>query len=1392
MNPASVRRLALASSFLLSGFYSLAQAPNPNLPAAAKSANLSPAVQANYGHLPLSFEQNRGQTASEVQWLARGPASTLFLSGNDATIQLNHMEKVKRDGVEIPRVHSASLRMSLLNSDPAQSSVGEDLQPGKANYFTGADSSHWQKNVSLYGQVRLNAVYPGVDLLYHGEGGQLEYDFVVAPHADPARISLGFSGASPRIAANGDLLLPIPGESTVHFDKPVVYQVKDGVRNTIASSYLIAKDGHVSFQLGQYDHDRELVIDPKLVFLGTLGQGNYPYATNVSQITVDSTGAMYFIGTTNDPTYPVTSGSYQRICGPATGSNASSGGVYCGTYGATSAYISKISADGTTLVYSTYLSGGGGYEQGTSIAVDSAGVAYLLGATASTDFPITGDALQKLCQPISNPVLGPPIPAPISQCNNFGNGGGTEYTVNGPVFFYAKLSADGSSLIYSSFLGGSAAAYPVATALDAAGNWYVYGQTSVELARDIYTGANGTGGHVLFPGISGNAYLTYSSAIYNNQPTDPESIAVAAVLSKFSNDGKTLLYGTYFGDNVKGYNFNLTSMAVGANGVAFIGGNSLAKAIPTTPGVVKAACTAPQGNPYECNSTDGFVVAFDTVNAALLYSTRIGGSSPNGEGTGAAPGQQVMGLAADANNDVYVTGHTYDQTFPVPQNGYLSSCNTVNPNNIDNCDTAFALELNPTGTAILGGTFLAGPPAYNEASIGYKVKLDSNNKVYLYGTSLDPYNSFPLVTPVQAWQGANVLYIAALSSDLTKLLFSTRFGNPNLQGSNITAVNGLALDPNNNIYFAGSTFDQTFAATPGTYTTAVNSGTEAHTFFGKISPVVPPTATTLTIAPASANTGQNVTFTVNVAGTTQTTPVPTGVVTLTNNSTTPATVLGTINLDGTGSGSFSSTTLAGGSYSVTASYGGDMNYDISSSAAQTLTITGLPATTTTVSVSPSGALTYGQAVTLTATVTQTGGGSPTGTVTFTFGSMVLGTGTLNGSGVATLTTSVPAGMGTLGATYGGSSSSASSNGTGVSVSVAQAPLTVTAANVTRVIGAANPTLTGTVTGVVNNDVLTASYSTTATAASPAGTYPIIPAITGANISNYNVTLNNGTLTVTPGTATTTALTASASTVVVGASVTFTATVTGTSGTPAPTGTVTFKDGSTTLGTGTLNGSGVATFASTSLAVGQHSVTASYAGDTSNIPSVSSAVSVTVTAGPPDFSLTLAQTSGTVTNGTNEVVTVTVASVNGFSAATTLACSGLPTYSTCSFSPASVTPTGTAAATSTLTIATDVRAAAAALHIASQEHPPVMSSEPRIAIAGVVASLLLLPLAGWKNRKLRKLLVLIAVIVGSALTMAGITGCGGGSPKTPAGSYTVIVTGTSGTLTHTANYSITVQ
>jgi hypothetical protein len=254
--------------------------------------------------------------------------------------------------------------------------------------------------------------------------------------------------------------------------------------------------------------------------------------------------------------------------------------------------------------------------------------------------------------------------------------------------------------------------------------------------------------------------------------------------------------------------------------------------------------------------------------------------------------------------------------------------------------------------------------------------------------------------------------------------------------------------------------------------------------------------------------------------------------------------------------------------------------------------------------------------------------------------------------------------------------------------------------------------------------------------------------------------------------------------VTGTSIAMTATVTQVSGSVVPTGTATFKDGSTTLGTGTLT-AGNATFTTTTLAVGSHTITASYGGDTGNLASTSTSITVTITTPPAaDFTMSATPTSTTGTAGASQVSTIAVTPVNGFNSATSLTCSGLPSHSSCTFNPASVTPTGTTAATSTLTIATNVQTAAIAL--------PLFSGQRPIANAGILASLLLLPLARSKSRKVRKLLAVNIIVLIATLTAIGTTGCAVEKKITPSGTYAITVTGTSGSLTHNATFTVTIQ
>src|ERR1700733_3976316 len=258
----------LSAGLLLSTHVAFSQSPP-----AKNQTNPQPSVtrrhlDSQYGKLPLSFEPNRGQTDSQVQWVARGPQYALFLTGHDAVLEMNKVTPIDKNVPTLmPRVSSSAVRMPLLGTATTPASTGEQALSGTANYMTGKDSSKWQTNIPTYGKVRLAQVYPGVDLVYYGTQGRLEYDFVVAPNTDPntdpSAIRLSFDGAQPHLAAHGDLILPIDGTAEeVHFDKPVGYQTKDGVRQPVDGSYTIAENHQVSFHLGQYDRSRELVIDP--------------------------------------------------------------------------------------------------------------------------------------------------------------------------------------------------------------------------------------------------------------------------------------------------------------------------------------------------------------------------------------------------------------------------------------------------------------------------------------------------------------------------------------------------------------------------------------------------------------------------------------------------------------------------------------------------------------------------------------------------------------------------------------------------------------------------------------------------------------------------------------------------------------------------------------------------------------------------------------------------------------------------------------------------------------------------------------------------------------------------------------------------------------------------
>jgi hypothetical protein len=385
----------------------------------------------------------------------------------------------------MPDSAQAVVRMQLLGANPAPQVVGLEELPGRSNYFIGNDPKKWRTNVPTYARVKYANVYPGVDLVYYGNQGQLEYDFVVQPGADPSRIALDIepslvpapghpSWAPLRVAENGDLVVGTKGGEVV-FRKPIVYQPATDsgqwTRDLVEGKYVIRAGQQITFDIASYDKTRPLVIDPTLVYSTYLGGSQFDAGTG---IVVDAIGNAYVIGSAESADFPTTRGAFQPT-----------------KSGFRNAIISKLNAAGSALVYSTYLGGSSGAEGGRAIAVDTSGNAYVIGDTTSDDFPTTPGAFQ--------PTFG----------------GDTDA-------FVTKLNATGSGLVYSTFLGGSSLdGVPDGGGIvvDAMGNAYVTGLTS---SAD-------------FPTTPGAFQTTGAFEV--------------AFVTKLNPTGSALVYSTYLGVN---------------------------------------------------------------------------------------------------------------------------------------------------------------------------------------------------------------------------------------------------------------------------------------------------------------------------------------------------------------------------------------------------------------------------------------------------------------------------------------------------------------------------------------------------------------------------------------------------------------------------------------------------------------------------------------------------------------------------------------------------------------------------------------------------------------------------------------------------------------------------
>ena len=506
-----------------------------------------------YGQVPLSFEPNLGQTDGQVKFLSQGNGYSLFLTSGGAVLSLRGAGPTGTVQDPFPQAPATSvLTMELVDANPTSTSAGIDPLPGVSNYLTGSDSSHWYTDVPEYARVAYQQVYPGVDLDYYGNQGQLEYDFQVAPGADPGAIALKFDGAeSLGVNTTGDLVIATSGgDVTEH--APVIYQTIGGIKQPVSGSYTLEGDDQVGFQLGVYDHSEPLCVDPVLVYstyLGGTGMGD-----SASAVAVDSTGSSYVTGFTTSIDFP----------GAGTPPASAAGNKH--------AFVTRFDPTGTKILYSTYL-GGSEQDSGNGIAVDAQGDAYVTGVTSSRDFPGTNlvpptrpvppdtsvafvTELDKSGKPVfsvlltgqdadlgtidaeaiaidsdGNAYIAGSVDEPdLLLVNAFQDGGNVG--LPDPQAFVAEIKAGGTGVLFSTYLGSLEegdfewSTDARAIAVDDSGHAYVTGFTEVDdfpIAADP-NAPNGGGVLHATPGSDfGDAFITKFSAV---NPTKEANVSL--------------------------------------------------------------------------------------------------------------------------------------------------------------------------------------------------------------------------------------------------------------------------------------------------------------------------------------------------------------------------------------------------------------------------------------------------------------------------------------------------------------------------------------------------------------------------------------------------------------------------------------------------------------------------------------------------------------------------------------------------------------------------------------------------------------------------------------------------------------------------------------------------
>jgi hypothetical protein len=724
------------------------------LPVSARTASA-------LGDVPLFFEAD-----SVSQFSARGNDSQFLISPVESQIVL------RKNATE-----TATVQMRLVGANTAAQILGDGELSGKIHYFTGNNPAQWRSGVPVFSKVRVADIYPGINLVYYGNQKRLEYDFNVAPGANPDSILIRFDGADKiSVNAQAELVLKV-GDGEIRQPAPVVYQMVAGVRKEISGGYKFADANTIAFAVGDYDRALPLVIDPTIAFStyfgGTAGETAWSVALNPTD------GSIYVAGQTfskraftNGPAIDPfsTDGAYQTNY---------NGGKYTGD-----AFVAKFDSTGTILDYLTYL-GGNGDNAAYSVAVDTNGYAFVTGFTDATNFPVT------------NAIPGH---ATISGKED------KNIKLYPSDAFVAELDTNGSDLIYSTYLGGEGADAAYGIALDSSDNAYVTGFT--------YS--------TNFPVVNAiQNHLACKNSFYYN---------ANAFVSEIANGGGTLVFSTYLG----GTNYEIgKSIAVDTNGFIYVTGFTTSTNFPTINYISQTFTNLVGTNSYlfdghllngstnKLNSaSDAFVTKYFPSGGGYVYSTLLGGTN-NDVGNS---------IAVDGSGAAYVTGWTVSTNFP----------NTAGTNVIANHLTnSFFISTNAFLTKITNGVY--GTPAGiaysvvfggNGSDVGNGVAVDTNGDAFVTGftdsTNFPTFNAIPFklagsdYTNLDGSADTNLdrlpetlvkkklvfltdAFVTAFNNDCSALLYSTYLGgNGNDRG------NGIAIDPAGDAFVVGQTASTNF------------------------------------------------------------------------------------------------------------------------------------------------------------------------------------------------------------------------------------------------------------------------------------------------------------------------------------------------------------------------------------------------------------------------------------------------------------------------------------------------------------------------------------------------------------------------------------------------------